>query len=83
MEHTTMSQRHNVEMIGVATQGNNWDKFVGGTRFSKRKSAPQPGDSGYGILTSFSLVFFRIISLITILFSIYMQFHLNPNWTSI
>ena len=55
-------------MIGVATQGNNWDKFDGGTRFSKRKLAPQPGDSGYGILTSFSLVFFRIILLIIILF---------------
>ena len=65
-------------MIGVATQGNNWDKFDGGTRFSKRKLAPQPGDSGYGILTSFSLVFFIIISLIIILFPIYMQFHIKP-----
>ena len=74
-----MSQRHSVEMIGVATQGNNWDKFVGGTRFSKRMSAPQPGDSGYGILTSLSFVFFRVILLITILFSIYMQLHINPN----
>ena len=73
-----MSQRHSVEMIGVATQGNNWDKFDGGTRFSKRKPAPQPGDSGYGILTSLSFVFFRIILLITILFSIYMHFHINP-----
>ena len=73
-----MSQRHSVEMIGVATQGNNWDKFDGGTRFSKRKLAAQPEDSRYGILTSFSLVFFRIISLITILVSIYMQFHINP-----
>ena len=45
-------------MIGVATQGNNWDKFDGGTRFSKRKPAPQPGDSGYGIPTSLSFMFF-------------------------
>ena len=73
-----MSQRHSVEMMESPPRVNNWDKFDGGTRFSKRKSAPQPGDSGYGILTSLSFVFFRIILLITILFSIYMHFHINP-----
>ena len=36
---------------------NNWEKNGGGTRFSKRKLAPQPGNSGYGILTCFSFVF--------------------------
>ena len=73
-----MSQIHSVEMMESLPRVNNWDKFDGGTRFSKRKLAPQPGDSGYGILTSFSFVFFRIILLITILFSIYMHFHINP-----
>ena len=42
-----MSQRHSVEMMESPPRGNNWDKFDGGTRFSKRKPAPQPGDSGY------------------------------------
>ena len=37
---------------------NNWDKNRGGTRFSKKKLAPQPENSGYGILTSLSFVFF-------------------------
>ena len=57
---------------------NNLDKNGGGTRFSKRKLAPQPVNSGYGILISISFVFFIIILLITILFSIYMQFHFKP-----
>ena len=72
-----MSQRHNVEMMESPPRVNNWDKNGGGTRFSKRKLVPQLGNSGYEILTSLSFVFFRIILLITILFSIYMHFHIN------
>ena len=53
-----MSQRHSVEMMESPPRVNNWDKNGGGTRFSKRKLAPQPENSGYGILTSFSFVFF-------------------------
>ena len=67
-----------MEIMESPPRVNNWDKNGGGTRFSKRKLAPQPENSGYGILTSLSFVFFRIILLITILFSIYMHFHINP-----
>ena len=53
-----MSQRQSAEMMESPPRVNNWDKNGGGTRFSKRKLAPQPRNSGYGILTSFSFVFF-------------------------
>ena len=77
-------------MIGVATQGNNWDKFDGGTRFSKRKPAPQPGDSGYGILTSLSFVFFKnyfinyhfILYLHAISYKPCLNIHLTPKATN-
>ena len=54
-----MAQKYSVEMMESPPRVNNWDKFDDGTRFSKRKPAPQPEDSGYGILTSLSFVFFK------------------------
>ena len=37
--NTRLCHKDIVWSDGVATQGNNWDKFDGGTRFSKRKPA--------------------------------------------
>ena len=73
-------------MIESPPRVNNWDKFDGGTRFSKRKPAPQPGDSGYGILTSLSFVFFYnyfinydfILYLHAISYKPYLNIHLAP-----
>ena len=54
-----MSQRHSVEMMELPP------RVITGTNSMvvldslKRKPAPQPGDSGYGILTSLSFVFFK------------------------
>ena len=46
-------------MMESPSRVNNWDKNGGGTRFSKRKLAPQLENSGYRILTSLSFVFFK------------------------
>ena len=47
-----MPQRHSGEMMESPPRVNNWDKMEVVLYSLKRKLAPQPRNSGYGILVS-------------------------------